>query len=685
MVTFGRFPAGARGRAVLAVGTAALAAAVLGPVPADAGLTPGTGWTAATLPSGFIIGDGNDGAPQSPMSCVPGTEYCVAIITDQAVTNQNGLIGQGSVVSTNGGKNWSGFGTLPSAIWVLAISCPSTSECWVAGTGPDDQPEAAESVDGGQTWTSRIPDTWTGAGATWWPNSIDCISESVCWVAGMSSDSSYNPAAAETTDGGATWTTFTNLPAGPPHTGPGTYILGGISCVSAVYCVAVGGYPFANGTAIVLTTTDGGATWSVSPDPTLAGLEYLVSVSCVPGSGGLAQCGAVGTALQAAGPVEIMSADGGTTWSGVETYDSVGRLNSISCADAQHCWAAGAYTPVALVGTADGGATWSQENSGTIDQDGSVSCSSATFCVASVDSALWTTSDDGGLGAGTARASRSGVLGRAGGLSPAGKQVARPLPQVSPANVWVRTGRSTTIVGQYRGTQAATFATAVIQPPNASRIRERVRIGLNEYYSVTVRNVKAGTTTVTFTAGNAAKRVVRVHGHTGPAPTVTGLSAHAGPSGGGNLITVTGTNFRRVTAVRFGAKAGARIRVRSATRLTVRVPAGVSVRYVTVVTAAGGPSRLTGRAAYNYLPAPRVTALSPSTGPKSGGTKVTISGTNLAYVKAVYFGAHRASRLIVLSARRIRVVDPAGTGTVNVRVVTLGGASIAGPGARFTY
>ena len=679
MVTFGRHLAGKRGRAILAVGTAVLAAAVLGPVPADAGLTPGTGWTAAALPSGFLISDGSDGPPQSPLSCVPGTEYCVAIVTDQAVTNDNSMIGQGSAVSSNGGQNWSGFGSLPTSIWVLAISCPTTSECWVAGTGPDDQPEVAESVDGGQTWTLRIPDTWTGSGATWWPNSIDCVSASVCWVAGMSSDSSYNPAAAETTDGGATWTTFTNLPAGPPHLGSGTYILGGISCVSALNCVAVGGYPFSDGTAIVLTTTDGGATWSVSPDPTLAGLEYLVSVSCVPGTGGLAQCGAVGTALQAAGPVEIMSADGGATWSGMETYDSVGRLNSISCADAQHCWAAGAYTPVALVGTADGGATWTEENSGTIDQDGSVSCSSDTFCVASVDSALWVTSDDGGLGAGTAQASRSG------GLTPAGRLVARSLPEVSPASVWVRTGRSTTITGQYRGTKAATFASAVVQPPKGSRTREKARIGLNEYYSVTIRNVKAGTTTVTFTAGDAAKRVVRVHGHSGPAPAVTGLSAHAGPSGGGNLITVTGANFRRVTAVRFGAKAATRIRVRSATRLSVRVPAGAGVRYVTVVTAAGGPSKLTGHAAYNYLPAPRVTALSPATGPQSGGTTVTISGTNLAFIKAVYFGTHRASRLVVISARRIRVVDPAGTGTVSVRVVTPGGASAAGPGARFAY
>ena len=58
---------------------------------------------------------------------------------------------------------------------------------------------------------------------------------------------------------------------------------------------------------------------------------------------------------------------------------------------------------------------------------------------------------------------------------------------------------------------------------------------------------------------------MRVHGHPGPAPTVTGLSAHAGPPGGGNLITVTGTNFGKVTEVRFGSKAGTNIKIRSAT------------------------------------------------------------------------------------------------------------------------
>src|SRR5208282_6757316 len=95
---------------------------------------------------------------------------------------------------------------------------------------------------------------------------------------------------------------------------------------------------------------------------------------------------------------ELMSSDGGATWSGMQTFDVTGWLNSISCADARHCWAAGSGTSVALVGTTNGGTSWSTVTSDTTNEDGSVSCATANFCVATTDGALWVTSTDGGLG-----------------------------------------------------------------------------------------------------------------------------------------------------------------------------------------------------------------------------------------------------------------------------------------------
>jgi len=104
-----------------------------------------------------------------------------------------------------------------------------------------------------------------------------------------------------------------------------------------------------------------------------------------------------------------------------------------------------------------------------------------------------------------------------------------------------------------------------------------------------------------------------------------------------------------------------------------------------VTTARGGASTLTGRSIYNYLPAPSLTSVNPHSGPAGGGTTVTITGANFAFVRSVYFGPHRGSRLVVISSSRIRIVSPAGTGTVDVFVGTAGGRTKRQPAALFTY
>ena len=71
--------------------------------------------------------------------------------------------------------------------------------------------------------------------------------------------------------------------------------------------------------------------------------------------------------------------------------------NSISCADAKHCWAAWSGLPLALTGTADAGTSWSQVTSDTGNEFGTVSCLSVRVCVVTTDQGLWVTTDDGGL------------------------------------------------------------------------------------------------------------------------------------------------------------------------------------------------------------------------------------------------------------------------------------------------
>lgn len=655
--------------------------------PAQAGLS-GTGWTSAALPANFLVADGQDGQAESPVSCVPGTGFCVVIATDNAVTVDGSYIGQGDLVTTDGGKTWTGYADLPPTIFpVEAISCPTTSVCWISGQGNVGQAVVGESTDGGQTWTDVTPAAW---GDTEVADTIDCATATSCWVGGFNWDpfasagtNSYTPWIADTSDGGATWTTFTNLPTFTPYDPNGTYTISGISCTSALECVVVGGLNLGDGLAQVITTTDGGATWSRSADPTLSGLQDLFSVSCVPGGSGLPVCSAVGSALDTTGPVAVMSADGGATWTGMETYDNTGWLSSISCADAAHCWAAGSGTTVALVGTDNGGATWSSATSDTSNEEGSVACASVGVCVATTDNALWVTSADGGLSA----AAAAGRLG-ATAAAPGRKPVSRALPQVSGSTVDARVGRRVTITGQYRnrpGTAVAKTVRATIKPAHGSATVRRLSIGLNHYYSVTIPKAAKGSTTVTFTASNASKRVVKLRTFPAPAPRITSLSAHAGPAAGGGTLTIRGENLSKASRVNFGSRPGTHLRVRSSTRLTVRAPAGAGAKYVTVVTPGGGPSALTGRAVYNFLPVPVLSQLSPADGPAAGGTSVTIEGTSLAFIRAVYFGTRAARHLKVISPWKIVVTSPAGSGAVNVRIVTAGGRTVVGKADVFTY
>ena len=84
---------------------------------------------------------------------------------------------------------------------------------------------------------------------------------------------------------------------------------------------------------------------------------------------------------------------------------------------------------------------------------------------------------------------------------------------------------------------------------------------------------------------------------------------------------------------------------------------------------------------------PTVTGVNPSSGPATGGTVVTVTGTNF-YVGgsfAVDFGGSAATNVSVSSPTQLTATAPAGSGTVNVTVSTPGGTSAAGAADDFTY
>jgi hypothetical protein len=111
----------------------------------------------------------------------------------------------------------------------------------------------------------------------------------------------------------------------------------------------------------------------------------------------------------------------------------------------------------------------------------------------------------------------------------------------------------------------------------------------------------------------------------GEPPVVKKLKPTKGHSTGGTVVTIKGEYLSGATAVTFGEAETTDITQDSPDSLTVISPPGAGTVDVTVTTANGESATSSAdRFAYG---APTVTSVSPNSGPKTGGTEVTITGT----------------------------------------------------------
>jgi uncharacterized repeat protein (TIGR02543 family) len=166
-------------------------------------------------------------------------------------------------------------------------------------------------------------------------------------------------------------------------------------------------------------------------------------------------------------------------------------------------------------------------------------------------------------------------------------------------------------------------------------------------------------------------------------PTITGLSRSTGPNSGGSSVVITGTNFISGSTVAFGANNVTTFTINSLTQITATSPAGTGAVDVRVSNQ-GGTSADSVADNFTYFPLPSVTTISPTTGTTAGGTSVTITGQNFIGATAVKFGTTDAT-FTVVSATQITATAPAGTGEVNVTVVTPGGTSAVALYGKFTF
>jgi len=169
------------------------------------------------------------------------------------------------------------------------------------------------------------------------------------------------------------------------------------------------------------------------------------------------------------------------------------------------------------------------------------------------------------------------------------------------------------------------------------------------------------------------------------APEVTSLSQESGPSDGGTVLTVLGANFTPSSTVTFGDLPAKAVTYVSPQALTVTTPKDHGLVDVRVKTA-GGTSAKNPADIFFFGSAPTVTKASPASGPASGGTTVTITGTGFAGVTEVSFGGVPARKFTVLSATTITAVTgEAVPGSVTVQVINPAGITPADPAAAFRY
>jgi hypothetical protein len=270
--------------------------------------------------------------------------------------------------------------------------------------------------------------------------------------------------------------------------------------------------------------------------------------------------------------------------------------------------------------------------------------------------------------AGTVNVVVTNSNGQNGTLTNGYTYTASPAPtSISPTSGTTSGGTPVTI----SGTNFASGATVTFAGTAATNV---VVVSSSEITATTPAEA-AGVVNVVVTNSNGQSGTL-TNGYTYTAsPAPTSISPTSGTTSGGTPVTISGTNFASGATVTFGATAATNVVVVTSTTITATTPAHAAGAVSVVVTNSNGQSgTLTN--GYTYTASPAPTSISPTSGTTSGGTPVTISGTNFASGATVTFGATAATNVVVVSSTTITATTPAhAAGAVNVVVTNSNGQS----------
>lgn len=147
-----------------------------------------------------------------------------------------------------------------------------------------------------------------------------------------------------------------------------------------------------------------------------------------------------------------------------------------------------------------------------------------------------------------------------------------------------------------------------------------------------------------------------------PLPEIYSVDPDTGPVDGGTFVTITGANFTTSadTYVAFGLYFSMDVTVLSSTSLTCTTPSGSSGAVDVEVVNSNGSDILPNGFTYYDAPPPEIYSVDPDSGPKSGGTLVTIAGANFTTSgdTDVSFGLFSATDVNVITSTSLTCVTP---------------------------
>ena len=189
------------------------------------------------------------------------------------------------------------------------------------------------------------------------------------------------------------------------------------------------------------------------------------------------------------------------------------------------------------------------------------------------------------------------------------------------------------------------------------------------------------TVTVTNPSGQVAT-AAQTFRYLAAAPTVSGMSPLSGPVAGGTNVTISGSGFQNGVIVRFGSLQ-ATVSSVTTTSLVARSPAQAAGPVVVTVQNPDGQSTQASQT-FTYQGGPVVTGLSVLSGPTSGGTQVTVTGTGFQPGATVRFGTVSAA-ISASSATSLVVSTPAQSAGASVVTVVNPDGQVGQAAQTFTY